>query len=243
MSAGKELGLAIAVVSKRDDPDGLGRVKVKFPTLDNRESDWSPVVTPFGGAEPKSHGFFWVPEVGDTVVAGFDQGDPKSVIVLGSVYSKSRKPPVTDKDTRILQTTKNHFIKIVEDPGRITIETAAGQRVDIDDQGKTITIEATETVTVNGAKKVNVNASESVTIKGATGVTVDGGSSVTVKAQRVTVDATSIALGGAGASNPAVLGRDFVTLFATHTHVSNGTPPVQAAQAATVLSKKTMLSG
>jgi uncharacterized protein involved in type VI secretion and phage assembly len=260
----KELGLAIAIVSKRDDPEGLGRVKVRFPTQGDQESDWCPVAVPFGGTNPGAHGFFWVPEEGDTVVAGFDQGDPKSAIIIGSLYSKSRKPPVNDKDVRVLMTTKQHFIKIVEDPGRITIQTAGGQRVDIDDQTKTITVEGKETVTINGAKTVNVKASENVkveasqnvdvtasqsaTIKGTTSVTVDGGASVTVKGQSVTVDASNVSLGGSGASNPAILGTDFATLFATHTHVATGpgaptSPPVQAAQVLQVLSKKVFLGG
>ena len=253
MLAGKELGLAIAIVSNRDDPDGLGRVKVKFPTLADRESDWSPVATPFGGAKPDVHGIFFVPEVGDTVVVGHDQADSKSVIVLGSLYSQSQKPPC-DKDVRILQTTKKHFIRIVETPGQITIETADGQRVDIDDDAKTITIQANDTVTVKGSKKVNVTASEtvdisasqSVSIKGTTSVAIDGGPSVTVKGTSVTVDAQTILL-GAGATDPAVLGREFATLFAAHVHNATSlgaptTPPLNAAAVATVFSKSTLIA-
>ena len=228
MTPGKELGLAIAVVSNRDDPDRLGRVRVRFPTLDDRESDWSPVTVPFGGAQSDAHGFFWVPEVGDTVVAGFDQGDGKSVIILGSIYSRKQAPPAPDKDTRIIQTTKKHFIKIVEDPGRITIETADRQRIDIDTSSKEITVEANATVTIKGARAVNI----------------DGGATVTVKATSVTVDAQSIAL-GAGASNPVVLGQEFVALFSAHTHPVLGPatgPPVPLPLLAKVLSTSTRVA-
>jgi len=245
MQAGKELGLAIAVVSDRGDPDAIGRVKVKFPALADRESDWSPVVAPFGGSKPNAHGFFWVPEIGDTVVVGFDQGDPKAVVILGSLYSMKNKPPC-DKDVRILQTASKHFIKIVESPGQITIETAGGQRVDIDDDKKTITVEANDTVTINGSKQVNVNASQSVTIKGSSSITVDGGPSVTVKGTTVTIDATTILL-GSGAADPVVLGTEFSTLFAAHTHNSTAPgaptgPPLNAALISTVLSKSTLVS-
>lgn len=228
---GKEAGLSIGVVSDRKDPDAIGRVKVRFPTLADRESDWLPVAMPFGGSKPEAHGFFWVPEEGDHVVVGYENGDPKSGIVLGSIYSKALKPPVNDRDVRMIRTTKNHVIKIEETPGSIQLLTAKGQKIVLDDQSGDVHVEGTT----------------SVSIKGAQTVTIEGGASVTVKAPSVVVDSPSVTLGGSAGVEPAVLGTQFATLFASHFHTSSvpGTPtspPLNAAQATAALSTAVKLA-
>ena len=54
-------GVVVAIVTNNDDPDKLGRVKVKFPWLsDDAESCWARLVVP--GAGPES-GVVWIPEV------------------------------------------------------------------------------------------------------------------------------------------------------------------------------------
>ncbi|TML32060.1 MAG: hypothetical protein E6G35_02970 [Actinobacteria bacterium] len=63
-------GLIVGLVTNNDDPEHLGRVKVRFPTLsDSDESTWARVATL--GAGP-SRGMQWLPEVGDEVLVGFE---------------------------------------------------------------------------------------------------------------------------------------------------------------------------
>jgi len=53
--AGVTEGVVVAV----NDPDGLGRVKVKLPWLDSQEvSDWCRVAQIYAG---KGYGAFWLP--------------------------------------------------------------------------------------------------------------------------------------------------------------------------------------
>ena len=43
-------GLVVGVVTNNQDPDGLGRVKVRFPWLsDDEESHWARIAVPMGG--------------------------------------------------------------------------------------------------------------------------------------------------------------------------------------------------
>ncbi|XYI01023.1 phage baseplate assembly protein V [Sorangium sp. So ce1128] len=123
MQAGKQFGTMIGVVTARNDKLRLGRVKVRYPTLGDIESEWARVLVPYGGA---GHGFKAIPEVGDEVVVGFIEGDPKLPIILGSLYSEKNAPPLRqDNDVRVLESPGNHRITLSDAPrpgGKITLE-------------------------------------------------------------------------------------------------------------------------
>lgn len=65
----------------------MGQVKVS-PFANNPTAHiWARVVQPYAGAES---GFFTMPELGDEVLVGFEEGDPTRPIVIGSVYNKNQ---------------------------------------------------------------------------------------------------------------------------------------------------------
>lgn len=85
------LGLTIGIVTNNKDPDGVGRVRVKFPALsDQEESWWARVVTPGAGQEA---GLMFMPQIGDEVLVGFEHGDLRRPFVLGGVWGAKAKPP------------------------------------------------------------------------------------------------------------------------------------------------------
>jgi uncharacterized protein involved in type VI secretion and phage assembly len=88
--------LVIGKVTNNNDPENLGRVKVKFPTLsDNEESNWARVLTIASGS---AHGVQVLPEVNDEVLVGFEHGDMRHPVVIGGLYSGKNKPPLTSTD-------------------------------------------------------------------------------------------------------------------------------------------------
>ena len=83
-------GLLPAVVTNLKDPDGQGRVKVRFPTLsDSEESWWARVVQAGAG---HTRGAVLLPEVGDEVLVGFTGTGVASPYVLGGVYNGKDLP-------------------------------------------------------------------------------------------------------------------------------------------------------
>jgi phage protein D len=87
-------GLAVAIVTDNDDPSDQGRVKLKFPWLDeNVESFWAPIAMP--GAGP-GYGLVWVPQVNDAVVVAFEHGDFQHPIVLGGLWNGQDAAPLGD---------------------------------------------------------------------------------------------------------------------------------------------------
>ena len=87
-------GLMIGIVtgiSNDDDPDKNHRVRVRMPLVGNDSKGvWARVVTLDAG---KDHGVFFRPEVGDEVILGFLDDDPRQPIVLGALFSSGNADP------------------------------------------------------------------------------------------------------------------------------------------------------
>jgi phage protein D len=87
-------GVVIGQVTDNNDPDALGRLKVKLPWLsDDYESDWCRMSQL--GAGPDS-GAVWLPEVNDEVLLAFEFGDLRRPHIIGSLYNGQDKPRLGD---------------------------------------------------------------------------------------------------------------------------------------------------
>lgn len=158
-----ELGEVVSV----DDPEGLSRVEVRFlsrgPVADDRSNvdgddstAWALVAVPYAG---DSYGAFLIPDVGERVVLGFVNDDPRYPVVLGSVWDGSMSIPDTlggagDKvDRWSFKGKAGTRIAIVEENGssKIELKTKNGNRITIDDGGGSITLSGGgNTITMDG---------------------------------------------------------------------------------------------
>jgi type VI secretion system secreted protein VgrG len=76
-----------AKVIDNNDPDGLGRAKVEFYWAGgNIKSDWIRLIQPHTGG---GKGFYFVPEVGEEVLVGFEGGSAERPYVIGTQYNGS----------------------------------------------------------------------------------------------------------------------------------------------------------
>jgi phage protein D len=92
--ANRYFGLAVAIVTNNEDPSKSGRVKLKFPWLDDQvESNWASVSMPGAGPE---YGLVWIPQVGDAVIVAFEHGDIEYPIVLGGLWNGKDVAPLGD---------------------------------------------------------------------------------------------------------------------------------------------------
>jgi uncharacterized protein involved in type VI secretion and phage assembly len=168
--AGVTEGLVVDV----DDPDGLGRVRIKLPWLDSQEvSDWCRVSQIYAGG---GYGSFWLPEVGDEVLVAFLFGDPRVPVVLGSIYNGVDKPvrPRTSKaDEKAFRTKGGHKLLLDDSSGseRVELVTAAGHRLTFEDDGRRIELVA--------------NGGPSITMDLATG-------SLKIEAQSINITASQV---------------------------------------------------
>jgi uncharacterized protein involved in type VI secretion and phage assembly len=188
-------GVVIGVVSDCDDPDHLGRVKLKLPWLsDDYASDWARVV---GVGAGDTRGIAFIPEVQDEVLVAFEQGDVRSPFVLGGLWSgKFAQPQSGDLVSggqvvkRVLQSRNGHRIVLSDDgddegitltskdgSSHVTIKTSGSGTIEVETQG-TITLKG-QSIELKGTS-VSIEADTTLDLKGAS-VSVTGNGPTTIK--------------------------------------------------------------
>ena len=174
-------GLVIGIVTDNSDPDGYGRVKVKYPWLSSdHASDWARVVAPGGGAQ---RGIEFLPEVNDEVLVGFEMGDIHYPYVLGGLWNGQDALPkkVTSGgkvQQRIIRSRSGHMITLDDSDGGggVTIEDKNGNKVMLDSGSNKLTITIQGDAGLKAQGNLTLEAQGQVQIKGM-GVKMDGGAS------------------------------------------------------------------
>lgn len=174
--------VVVGIVTNNRDPGGLGRVKVRFPWLSDRdESDWARMATPMAGND---RGIMFLPEVNDEVLVAFEHGDIHRPYVLGALWNGRDKPPepidevvssTGQVNQRIIKSRRGHLIILDDDDagGGITIKDESGNNlIEIDSQNNSLTIKAAGDITVEAKGKLALKGAEGVQIEGGPG-TVD----------------------------------------------------------------------
>lgn len=130
-------GVANAIVTNNQDPEHMGRVKLKFPWRSGTdESYWARIATLDAG---KSRGSFFLPEVGDEVLVAFEMGSIDHPYVIGSLWNGKDTPPGTNADgknnIRTIKSRSGHELIFDDDKGKeiVTLRTKAGHRIVLDD--------------------------------------------------------------------------------------------------------------
>jgi uncharacterized protein involved in type VI secretion and phage assembly len=187
-------GIIIGLVSDLGDPEKLGRVKVKYPTLAEQESDWARLVTPMAG---KGRGQFFRPEVGDEVLVAFELGDVRRPYVLGSLWSQADAPPdegvkSAQNDIRVIRSRSAHLLIFDDTPGKEKIEIVAsdGKRkvvIDSANQKIQVTCDSGDVEVKAGAGTVKVDAT-TVEIKSTGNMTLQASGTMTIKGATVNIN-------------------------------------------------------
>lgn len=138
-AGGKIYGVVIGIVTNNQDPEKMGRVKVNFPTRGkNNQSDWIRIATLMAGGD---RGSIFIPEVGDEVLVGFEEGHIKSPYILGALWNGKDRPPGEDGDEnnsiRKIKSRSGHEI-IFDDSERdrkekVIIRSKSGHSIILDD--------------------------------------------------------------------------------------------------------------
>jgi phage protein D/phage baseplate assembly protein gpV len=124
-----------------DDPDGNFRVKLKLPTYESEGFIWARMSIHYASANA---GFFFFPEVGDEVLVGFVNSDPRYPVVMGSLYSQKNKAteiPVENNQFKSIVTKSGISIKFDDEDKILTINTPAGNQWVMNDKDKMIEVE------------------------------------------------------------------------------------------------------
>src|SRR6218665_1062043 len=139
-------GLFTGTVKKMyEDPDSQFRVLVDIPLFDaNGEGIWARLSNFYS---TNGAGAFFMPEVGDEVVLGFLNEDPRYPIILGSMYSSTKLVPFKgltpdQKNSKKAIVSKSGiYIEFDDDQKVFTITTPGKNTVILSDKDKKITVQ------------------------------------------------------------------------------------------------------
>jgi len=192
-------GLQIGIVTGHEDPDGEFRVRVKMPMVNNDdEGTWARFAAPDAG---KERGFFFRPEIGDEVVIGFFDNDPRHAVILGMLHSSAKSAPLNGTDSnneKIFQSRSKMQLFFDDDKKILFLKTPAGNSITFDETERKIgiadqngnTIDMTENgITISSSKalelkagtEIKIEAGTSLNLNGSANIKMDGSSGVEIK--------------------------------------------------------------
>lgn len=152
--------MQLADVLDNDDPEGQGRIKVKFKWAcqTNDATEWLRVMSPNAGSGDSgpNRGFHVIPEKGDQVVIAFEEGNIARPVVLGSVYhgKSGDSKGFKNSNTKGLTSRKGSTLQFRDDSHGITLSTSAANTIEIEEEKDEIFITAAKKITIQvGSKK------------------------------------------------------------------------------------------
>lgn len=206
-SENKTYGVAAGLVSNNQDPQGLGRVRVKFPWLsDDNESDWVRIATFMAGNQ---RGGYFLPEVGDEALVAFEHGDINRPYVIGFLWNGVDKPPEANSDgknsIRKITSRSGHEIIFNDDADqkqeKLEIHTRAGHTIVLDDSAGAEKIEIKDksgsnsilfdsvqnSISVESAMQLKIK-SQMIEIEAGTTMTIKAGATLTLQGALIKIN-------------------------------------------------------
>ena len=178
-------GLQIGIVTViHNDPDNADRICVRLPLVSTSEQGiWARIATLDAG---NHRGSFFRPEVGDEVIVGFINDDPRDAIVLGMLNSSAKPAPITAtvKNNEKGFVTKNQIKLLFDDEkNSITIETPNRNKAVLSDSEKSVHLEDEHGNKMTlGTDGILIDSSTDITIRASGKLNLESGSSMSLSA-------------------------------------------------------------
>lgn len=204
-----------ALVKDNEDPENLGRIKVQLMWQnEDHTTPWIRIIQAHGGKSDSGdqHGFYFIPEIGDEVMVGFENDNPDKAFVLGSVYHTNTSPDHwydSGNNIKSIRTRNGNQIILIDEDGkeeiRILNKDDASPTNEISlsltDNGK-ITIK-TEGELEFSAQSIKISADEDISVESgrstkfsANDYKLDASNGVEISGQKLDIEGTNTSLKG-----------------------------------------------
>lgn len=151
-----------AKVIDNNDPEGLGRVKVAYYWNGwGNESDWMRMIQPHSG---NGKGFYFIPEIGEEVLVGFEGGNVECPFVIGAQYNGQANSGYStpNNDLKVLQTRSGNRIISDDATGDITIESQKGQTIAVVHGDGNIRFKAPKNIELEAGEDIILSAGQNM---------------------------------------------------------------------------------
>jgi phage protein D/phage baseplate assembly protein gpV len=169
---------AATVVQMHDDPAGEERILVTIPAINPEgEGNWARLATGVGGS---GAGLTFRPAVGEEVLVGFLDDDPRYPVILGGLHSSDSPAPLepTEDNDRAGYVSRGGNSLVIDDTAiSLELTTDKGDRlsllgkdgaIELEDQhGNTISLSSSG-ITIESKSDLKLKAGGGVEIEGAT---------------------------------------------------------------------------
>lgn len=203
-------GLQVGVVTSNEDPAGEHRVRVRLPLVDAQgDGLWARVANPDAG---DGRGFFFRPEMGDEVVVGFFDADPRHPVILGMLHGSARPAPLAGSDANgekayvsrsgmrllfdderremRLETPAGNILSLSEADAALVLADQHGNRITLDSAG--IRLESVQALGLASGTGLSCEAGTDLSLKSATQLKLEGGAGAELSSAGVTRVAGSL---------------------------------------------------
>ncbi|WP_042721142.1 type VI secretion system Vgr family protein [Flavobacterium sp. B17] len=153
-----------ARVVENNDPLGMGRVRVQFPWQQDKgeKTPFIRLIQPHSGA---GKGFYFIPEIGEEVLVGFEGGNAEKPFVVGTHYNGAETSSyhTAGNDKKVIHTRSGTKIILNDAEGSIFIEDPSGNMYLMDGKGN-INLNAPKNFTLNAGENINLTAGKNMNI-------------------------------------------------------------------------------
>ena len=167
-------------VVENADPLGLGRVRVQMMWQESgsEKTPWIRLLQPHSGS---GKGFYFVPEIGEEVLVGFQGGNAEKPYVIGTQYNGKEKSGYADKENNIKAVHTRSGTKIIlnDSEGSILIEDPSGNTYHMDGQGN-IKVSAPKNISFTAGQNINISAGQNITTTAGMNISASAGMSYNV---------------------------------------------------------------
>lgn len=167
-------------VVENADPLGLGRVRVQmvWQEAGSEKTPWIRLLQPHSGS---GKGFYFVPEIGEEVLVGFQGGNAEKPYVIGTQYNGKEKSGYADKENSIKAVHTRSGTKIIlnDSEGSILIEDPSGNTYHMDGQGN-IKVSAPKNISFTAGQNINISARQNITTTAGMNISASAGMSYNV---------------------------------------------------------------
>ena len=208
-------GLHIGIVTGLEDPNGEERIQVRLPLVhDSDDGAWMRLCALDAG---ENRGWVFRPEIGDEVIVGFINSDPRHGIILGKLHSSKNTAPfagasndnhqkgfLSREELKLLfddekkaiswETPGGHKVVIDDDSTSITLEDSNGNKIVMDANGieiksaKDLILSASVDMKMDSGANTEISGGAMAKLEGSAGAELSSGGSTAVKGSMVQIN-------------------------------------------------------